>query len=113
MSTRTETRKTAVTIGKGSVLLAEQRFYDDTYLIGDDTGSVMVFILDAALVRGPSGRERLRTDRDVLELPSVDAMVAAIQEGGWVEAPLDGNPRWRPEVAQLDWVHPFAEEKTE
>ena len=98
----TEARRTAFQINRGSTLLAEQRFYDNTYLVGD-TGPV-VFILDVALVRGPSGRERLRTKRDVIDFPDDAAMLTAIRNGGWAEAPLEDDRDWKPDVAALKKV---------
>lgn len=96
-----DTRTTTIKVGKGSTVLAERRFYEDTYLIGDD-GSAILFICDAAVVRGPSGREKVRSKHDVLEFDSSEALVAAVAESDWAEAPLDKKPRWTPSREQVE-----------
>lgn len=95
-------RESNITVGHGSTLIAEARFYDDTYL-NADTGPVL-FILDAAVVRGPSGRERLRTKRNVIDFPDVDTLLAAVKDGEWIEAPVGNDPEWRPDVGALKAV---------
>lgn len=93
-------RITNIRIGPKSTLLAEKRFYDDTYLY--DQSGAWLFICDAIVVRGPSGREMVRAKRDVLRFDDADAMADAVALGGWTEAPLDGNPRWKPTREQIE-----------
>ena len=93
-------RTTTIQISNKSTLLAEQRFYDNTFLTGTD-GSVVLFVCDAAYVRGPSGRKQLRTKRDAIEFDNESVMLAELQDGGWVEAPLEDDRQWKPTAAAL------------
>jgi hypothetical protein len=88
-------------IGPKTTLLAERRFYDDTYLVDDTTGEAVLFICDGVVIRGPSGRVMVRSNRDAITFPSVDALVEAVTEGGWKEAPMDGEPQWKPTREQI------------
>lgn len=99
-STDVDIRATNISIGKTSTLLAERRFYDDTYLYSKE--GAWLFICDAAVVRGPSGRETVRTKRDVLAFDNAEILLSAVALGGWSEAPLDGNPQWKPTREQVE-----------
>lgn len=85
-------------ISNRSTVLAQRRFYNDTYLT-DYTGHVWLFVVDAAEVRGPSGRVQLRIARDVVEFDSSETMVKAIEGGDWRECPEDRD--WKPRLSQL------------
>jgi len=87
--------RVTTTTGK---MLVKQRYYDDTYLLGD--GSPLLFILDAALIEYPSGGVRLRTKRDVLEFPDVPTMLDAVVGGKWEVAPVEDRG-WKPKVEDL------------
>lgn len=88
---------TTIRISSKSTMLDHQRFYAPTYLVAKDE-SVMLFIGDVATVRGPSGKVRRRINTSVLPFATVEEMVDAILDGGWVEdEALDGDARrWRP-----------------
>jgi len=102
--------KTAIRISKQSTLLAEQRYYAPTYLIGDD--GLVVFVGDVAEVRGPSGRVQTRTQTGVVTFDTDEAMVGAIIGGGWREDPtLDGDARkWK---SPTDWRAAVSTEDTD
>ncbi len=89
--------ETTIRIGNKSEILQQQRFYAPTYLTSSD-GSVVLFIGDAAEVRGPSGRTRLRSNTDVIEYATEAEMVDAVVGGDWIEDErLDGDTRkWKP-----------------
>jgi hypothetical protein len=91
--------ETTIQIRNKSELLWHQRFYAPTYLTGDD-GSVVLFIGDAAEVKGPK-HTRLRTSTTAIEYSTEAEMVDAILNGGWKEdQTLDDNARqWKPAAA--------------
>lgn len=78
-------------------VIGKQRYYDNTFLNGDD-GAVL-FVVDAALIEGKRGRF-VRAVRDVLEFPTVKAMLSALVAGKWVEAPVEDR-NWRPTAEML------------
>jgi hypothetical protein len=79
-------------------VLAKQRFYDDTFL--DVESGPVLFVLDAALVETKRGPQ-VRTKRDILDFPSVKAMLSAVVAGGWKEAPIDRDRKWKPTAGLL------------
>lgn len=74
-----------------------QRYYLGTYLQDRDDEWVTLLIRDFSIRVGKGKLYRYVTT-DALRFPNAEAMVEAIESGGWKELPpeADGNPRYVP-----------------
>ena len=97
-----------------SEVVRDQLYYLGTYLKDDKyeptTGTCTLLTRRFYVTRSPKGNLRLHRKTEAVEFPSEDAMVEAIEDGGWIELPeeADGNPSYVPEEFRDVRKHSFA-----